>query len=319
MQPGRACPVHYRYAPEDLARTAAIAANTLYVVGGLYGNEQALETILDMAAAEPGPVALVFNGDFNWFDIDAEGFRRINETVLRHVALRGNVETELAAEGDELGCGCGYPDWVDDAEVERSNAILLRLRETARRHHGLRSALGLLPMYAVADVHGTRIALVHGDATSLAGWSYAQERLVDADHRNEVLRHFERAGVRVIASSHTCLPVAMDFETPRGRCILINNGAAGMPNFRDARYGLITRIGAERSRGTTAIYGTRLNALYVEALPVRYDHGAWMASFLADWPAGSPAYESYRRRLVSGPAYTLDAAVRWSAATPPVT
>lgn len=320
MQPGRTCPLHYRYAPEDLARMPAIAADTLYVVGGLYGNAQALETILHMAAAEAGPVTLVFNGDFNWFDADAQSFRRINETVLRHVALRGNVETEIAADGDDFGCGCGYPDWVGDAEVARSNAILARLRETARGHPDLQTALGRLPMYAVAEVNGMRIALVHGDATSLAGWSYAQERLCDERHKAQVGQHFERAGVRVIASSHTCLPVATDFVTSQGRCILVNNGAAGMPNFRDTRYGLITRIGAERSRGgVAAIYGTTVDALHVEALPVRYDHDGWMTAFLANWPAGSTAHESYHRRLASGPAYALDAATRWLPATALVT
>ena len=318
VQPGRSCPLHYRYALEDFERRPAIAADTLYVVGGLYGNGPALDAVLDMAAAEPRPVVLAFNGDFNWFDADAQGFRRINDTVLSHVALRGNVETELAAEAGEFGCGCAYPEWVSDAEVERSNAIMARLRETACCHPELRRALGQLPMHAVAAVGGIRVALVHGDATSLAGWSYAQERLTDRGHRDAVAQHFGRAGVRVIASSHTCLPVAADFDTPHGRCILINNGAAGMPNFRGTRHGIITRIGVEPAGVTAPLYGTRLDTIHVEALPVHYDHEAWMASFLSCWPRGTPGYESYHRRLVSGPGSALEAAVRWSTAAPPV-
>jgi hypothetical protein len=35
---GRSCPLAYRYQPEALARPSQLAADTLYVVGGLYGN-----------------------------------------------------------------------------------------------------------------------------------------------------------------------------------------------------------------------------------------------------------------------------------------
>ena len=52
--PGRSCPTRYRYAPSVLARTPDLYADTLLVAGGLYGNAQALERILDLAAAEPG-------------------------------------------------------------------------------------------------------------------------------------------------------------------------------------------------------------------------------------------------------------------------
>ncbi|TMH58846.1 MAG: hypothetical protein E6H62_00465, partial [Betaproteobacteria bacterium] len=135
-RPGRSCPRHYRYSPAVFSRAADLEAQSLYIVGGLYGNPFALEAVLDLARRENA--TLVFNGDFNWFDVDSEGFGAINETVLRHAALRGNVETEIAGEDAGAGCGCGYPDWVGEAEVERSNEILKRLRETARGHPDLR-------------------------------------------------------------------------------------------------------------------------------------------------------------------------------------
>ena len=87
--------------------------------GGLYGNGQALRTILKMQDDERRagrPVSLVFNGDFNWFNVDARGFREINETVLQHIAIQGNVEAEIGAPS-ENGCGCNYPDYVDSAIV----------------------------------------------------------------------------------------------------------------------------------------------------------------------------------------------------------
>ena len=109
MQPGRNCPLHYRYAPASLDRPPEIVADTLYVIGGLYGNQPALQAVTELAANERDPASLVFNGDFNWFNCDAAGFAAINETVLAHHALRGNVETELAGDDDAAGCGCRMP------------------------------------------------------------------------------------------------------------------------------------------------------------------------------------------------------------------
>ena len=51
-KPGRSCPLHYRYSPTVFAGTSTILADTLYVVGGLYGNPFALETVVDMAERE---------------------------------------------------------------------------------------------------------------------------------------------------------------------------------------------------------------------------------------------------------------------------
>ena len=171
-EPGRSCPLHYRYAATSLARAPEIVSDTLYVIGGLYGNRPALRAVETMAAEEASPATLAFNGDFNWFNIDAGAFVDINDGVLRHHALRGNVETELAGDDDAAGCGCGYPESVGAAEVGRSNAILARLRGTASDMSVLRQKLGALPMTLVAEVGGLRVAIVHGDCESLAGWSY---------------------------------------------------------------------------------------------------------------------------------------------------
>ena len=306
-RPGRSCPRHYRYSPAVFSRAADLEAQSLYIVGGLYGNPFALEAVLDLARRENA--TLVFNGDFNWFDVDSEGFGAINETVLRHAALRGNVETEIAGEDAGAGCGCGYPDWVGEAEVERSNEILKRLRETARGHPDLRERLGVLPMHLVAEVGGLRVGIAHGDAESLAGWQFSQEALRERPEHAEAL--LAGAAIDVFACTHTCLPVMQDFATPRGTALIVNNGAAGMPNFRDTRFGVATRIASAPS--TQALYRARLGATVVEAVPVRYDYEAWMARFDRVWPAGSPAALSYRKRIASGPGYEVEQAVRTGA------
>jgi predicted phosphodiesterase len=303
-RPGRFCPSHYRYSPAVFARAADFKARSLYIVGGLYGNPFALETVLAMARRESA--ALVFNGDFNWFNVNPTEFERVNEAVLLHVALRGNVETEIAGEDSGAGCGCAYPEWVGDAEVERSNEILGRLRGTARAFPQLRARLGELPMYLVAEIGGLRVGIVHGDAESLAGWQFSQEALGEHPERAQAL--LAGAGIDVFACTHTCLPVMQQITGPRGTALVVNNGAAGMPNFRDTRFGLATRIASAPS--TQALYGTRLGATTVEAVPVRYDHEAWIARFDRVWPAGSPASLSYRKRIASGPGYEVEQAVR---------
>lgn len=312
--PGRSCPVHYRYAPQTLRRKPDFSADILYVIGGLYGNPEALRSILDLAASETRPVTLVFNGDFNWFNVDTRGFADINRSVLAHHALRGNVETELSGEDDTAGCGCAYPEQVDDADVERSNRMLTQLRATARKHPALRQQLAALPMTAVAAVGGERIAIVHGDCASLAGWAYDESALRDAQGLALAAAHCAVADARVIASSHTCLPIATRLETPNGTAALFNNGAAGMPNFAGTTFGVITRIAVIPVSTPAALYGMQLDlphagSLHVDALAVHYDHVAWLKTFEANWPAGSVASLSYRARILNGPRYGINRAM----------
>ncbi|MBL8380839.1 MAG: hypothetical protein JNM79_23415 [Burkholderiales bacterium] len=305
-KPGRTCPLAYRYGAAALDRVPDLLADSLYVVGGMYGNPFALDALDRLLAREPGAQA-VFNGDFNWFDIDDTGFTRVNRAVLRHHALRGNVETELLADDAAAGCGCGYPDHVGDADVARSNAIMSVLAATARRQRELSESLAALPMHLVAQVGDVRVGIVHGDADSLAGWSFGEESIDAATVR----AMFDAARVRVFASSHTCLPVAQVFDAAAGRSVLINNGAAGMPNFAGTDFGVITRIAVSPAPPWAgALYGTRVDGIFIDALPLHYDSAAWLKHFDHLWPAGSPAALSYRRRIVAGPGYAFARAPR---------
>ena len=53
---------------------------------------------------------------------------------------------------------------------------------------------------------------------------------------------FEQAALDGFASTHTCLPALKLFDTPLGERFVVNNGAAGMPNFANTRYGVVTRL-----------------------------------------------------------------------------
>ena len=307
-RPGRACPVGYRYGAQALAAPATLQVDTLWVAGGLYGNVFALERLLELYRREPGRKALVFNGDFHWFDVDPADFLRVNRSVLEYRATRGNVETELASPAEGAGCGCDYPDWIGDEDVARSNRIIERLRTTARRVPGATgalAALAALPMHLVGQVGGERVGIVHGDADSHAGWGFSQEALADTRGMQAACDACARAGVRVFASSHSCLPVLQLLDAERA---VVNNGAAGMPNFAGTRFGLATRISVER--GAEALYGARVGGLWVEAVALEYDSAAWECSFLAHWPPGSDAHRSYFTRIVRGPRYSPDAALR---------
>jgi len=314
--PGRSCPLHYRYRPEAFAAEAPAhlqALDVLYVVGGLYGNEQALVRVLELFEQERGRKRLVFNGDFHWFDVDPHTFARVQRGVLAHVAMRGNVETELAEPDPraDAGCGCAYPDWVGNGVVERSNRILGRLRTAADA--GQRAELAALPMWLRADVGALRLGLVHGDATSLAGWGFAQEHLQDAAHRDEVARWLDRAQVDAFACTHTCLPVFQALPGRAGRGIrwILNNGAAGMPNFRGDAAGLLTRVATAPFAGPERRYGVTLDGgVLAEAIAIDIDMPAWRARFERQWPAGSDAHLSYFDRIEQGPGYEMADAVR---------
>ena len=102
--PGRSCPLRYRYGPDALARAPEVATDTLYVIGGLYGNLLALQRVLAMFEAERGRKRLVFNGDFHWFDIDDTLHAQINQRVLAHDALQGNVEAEFGSADSSARC-----------------------------------------------------------------------------------------------------------------------------------------------------------------------------------------------------------------------
>lgn len=299
--PGRVCPLRYRYGSAAIARAPERSAEILYVIGGLYGNLPALDAIEAMACGEHGPVTLCFNGDFNWFNVDDAGFHAINERVLRHDAILGNVEAELGSGSDDAGCGCAYPDQVDQNTVERSNQIHAALKRTAARHPDLLARLDALPMVARYRVGEVRVGVVHGDSESLAGWRFDVTALDDPEQNDWRAESFALARVDVFASTHTCLPATRCYDHG-GTKVVANNGAAGMPNASGTRFGILTRI-ATTSSPHPRLYGHAFQGTRIDALAINYDDAAWQERFLENWREGSPAWLSYFNRIVNGPDY----------------
>jgi len=313
---GRVCPASYSYSPSVFARPPEVVAEVLYVIGGLYGNRFALAEIERMAQSEEPRAQLVFNGDFHWFDAAPDVFSLIDQTVARHTALRGNVETEIASDDDRNGCGCAYPESVPDGDVERSNAILQMLRRIARANGlqgaQLRARLGALPMHLVAQVGETRIGIVHGDARALAGWRFAHDSLHHLRRSQLFAAVFDEAEVDGFASTHTCLPALKAFDIDHAERFVINNGAAGMPNFRNTRYGVITRMATvpvPRGLMAARLYGGDIAGVYVDAMAVHFDAPGWEDEFRQLWPRRSAAHTSYHRRIIDGPDFSIDDAL----------
>lgn len=329
---GRSCPSDYRYPSGALAGADDGYADVLYTVGGLYGNTEALRSLQSLVCRETGRVRIVLAGDFHWFDVAEEEFAAI-AAVLEPVAgphdheraaicweaISGNVERELTRNSG-AGCGCDYPDYVPDSTVAWSNAIMARLHERAQGFLEHLRLLAALPAFKAVRVAGERVLVLHGDTFSLAGWSFAAERLPGAPQQLRAMLgleaqphdeawlagEFQHAGARIISCSHTCLPAARTVRTPAGDALLINNGAAGMPNFRGRIAGLVTRIAADTRVPPGSLYGVQLGALRCDAVELPYEQAAWWRRFTRQWKEDSPAYLSYACRLRDGPDYRLE-------------
>ena len=226
-----ACPLPYRLGARALRRAQRLQCDTLYAVGGLYGNSFALSALLERAHQEERALQIVFNGDFNFLNATPGWWRTINTEVrhgdvhgVPHVATLGNVEAEAAAEA-YAGCGCGYPSYTSAAVPERSDQIVRVLHGCAHAAGApeLLSWLRGLPLGLVAEVgpRRTPVAVVHGDVDSLAGWGLGVEVLEPLDAalreqlgcgaqhvtpRSRLRAWFAEAAVCGILSTHTCLP-----------------------------------------------------------------------------------------------------------------
>lgn len=311
MTEGRSCPLAYRYDAGRLCEQPMIVTEeVLYVVGGLYGNPYALAEIERMAQAEERAgrrVRLVFNGDFNWFNAEDELFQAINRRVLKHTVCLGNVEYELANPSADAGCGCAYPDFVEQGVVERSNRIMTRLQGIAANYPAIQAELARQPRYLCLIFGGLKILVVHGDPDSLAGWGLAHERF-QAGNAADLERWFRATDADIVASTHTCLPVLWSGQVDQRARTVVNNGSAGMSNLQADRRGLITRISAAAG-AEGAVAGHIHGSLQVSLMPVAFDHEAWVPHFDALWPSGSDAAESYRHRIVGGTSLTPEQVV----------
>ncbi len=85
--PGRVCPLRYRYGPAALAEAPERVAETLYVIGGLYGNRPALDAVEALAAAQGHAAARFELGSYYTLG-PRQDYKRAAD-LLRRSALQG--------------------------------------------------------------------------------------------------------------------------------------------------------------------------------------------------------------------------------------
>jgi hypothetical protein len=277
-------------------------ADTLYVIGGLYGNRPALARWKRWPPPSPARSRCVSTAISTGSTSMTPPLSRSTSGCCAMTALLGNVEAELLVEDEEAGCGCAYPSTVDAGVVERSNRIHARLKATARRHPEALAGLRELPR--VCPISGGRRAGRSGAWRCRGAGRLAvrRERAGRSGEPDVAGGGVPGSGVEVFASSHTCLPVCRRFEFGDRAGWVINNGSAGMANFADTRFGVVTRIGASPSPHPR-LYGGTLGGVHIDALALEFDADRWEREFLANWPPESPAHVSYFARIRHGPAH----------------
>ena len=121
---------------------------------------------------------------------------------------------------------------------------------------------------------------------------------------NKMVRGFTRSAAnRPSTCSRPATPVAFN----GARLAVANNGAAGLPNFADTHFGVITRISVRPVEGRR-LYGMQIASAFVDAIPVEFDQMRWLRRFESTWPPESPAYTSYHSRIVNGPPFSMASA-----------
>ena len=184
-----ACPLHYRLGARALRRAPRIRCDTLYAVGGLYGNSFALSSLLERANRETLRTQIVFNGDFNFLNCTPAWWRQINSEIrhgavcgVPHVATLGNVEAEASTE-HYTGCGCGYPSYTSPGVADRSDQIVRELHACA---HAAEAAEFLpwlrgLPLGVVAEVGDRHVPVHRSSHPSSHPWRPALTRTRTTD------------------------------------------------------------------------------------------------------------------------------------------
>ena len=293
---GRVGADDYAIDPSEWDKDPIAVCDTLYSVGGVYGNLEAMKTVREMVAAEEGEVCVVYNGDYHWFDGTAENFQEVERLLEGYIPMNGNVEFELAREQEcGVGCGCSYPTSMSDAFVGRSNAIFGRMKESVSKVPGLANVVAGRPGWGIVQVGDVFVGLTHGDEKSVSGWGCSVDSIHDAQRVAELDEFFANHKVDVLSTTHTCAAAAI--ATEHGA--VINNGSAGLPEYKGMLFGLVNRI--SKTPHPDALYRTMVKGIYVEAVPVRYDHDTFISWFDSVWDADSPAAESYRPRAIAGP------------------
>lgn len=219
-----------------------VKARRIALLGGVYGNDLALEAVLADAAARDAE-AVYCLGDLGGLGPHPDrAIRLLREGGV--TCIQGNYDVAVAQGLPD--CGCGYADPRDNAFARVSYEFTLGRTSTEHRRW-----LGALPPLGRIVLGRWRVLLAHGSPRQI------NEFLWETTTPNGLLESFCRTGdADVLAVTHTGLK--WHRALPSGRHA-VNVGAAGRPE----------------NDGSPRVWYTLLTAtpdLSVEFVPVSYDH-----------------------------------------------
>lgn len=181
--------------------------------GGAYGNLQAL-TAFDRLALDLGIASgnVIHNGDIAAYCADPAACIALART-RGWVAIKGNVEAQLAAGLDD--CGCGF------AAGSACDGLSALWYAHADRTLGLeaRQWMAGLPDHLHFTLAGRRFTVVHGSPARINRFMFASLA------HEEFVRELDAAAGDAVIAGHTGIP----FIRPLGRRLWANPGAIGLP------------------------------------------------------------------------------------------
>lgn len=185
----------------------------LFLFGGPYGNLEATRAALDEAARLGiPPERTLCTGDITAYCGNPGETAALVKASGIHV-IQGNCEENLAADGED--CGCGY-----DGDTACA-ALSVAWYDFSRRHTPtlLKQWMGVLPMRIEFTLSGRRVHVLHGAADSINRFIFPST--ARADKAAEIAT----VGADIVIAGHSGLPFT---EVIDGR-VWHNPGVIGLP------------------------------------------------------------------------------------------
>lgn len=188
-------------------------AGPLLVFGGVYGNLEAFEALLEEAGRLRIPAGnMIHTGDVAAYCADTYACAsRLRE--LGCPTIKGNVEEQLAKGADD--CACGF-DEGSECDLLAMRWYALANRQTTPE---LRSWMAGMPDHLTFDMAGCRFRVVHGSPRLVNEFVFASQ----PEGMFEDL--LDIAAADCVIAGHSGLP----FTRRVGERVWHNSGGLGMP------------------------------------------------------------------------------------------
>lgn len=252
-------------------RNIAVEA-PLLLFGGPYSNVRALAALRSIAEARGFlPPQVICTGDVVAYCAEPEETVTLIRDWGCHV-VAGNCEEQLAAGGED--CGCGFE------EGSACDLLAKGWYPFARTRVSPESAawMATLPAALTFSFAGLRCRVVHGGVSETSRFLFASQRV-------DLEAEMAAAGADVVIGGHCGIPFAYTFA--EGRKAWLNPGVIGMPandGTPDGWYGVLDIADGELAFSTHRV---AYDAGAAAAAMRRYGHANGYARTLISgvWPS----------------------------------